>query len=502
MTRSMSSAALLEVFDRLPRARVLVVGDLILDRYTWGNAERLSPEAPVVVLHAGEREDRLGGAANVAHMLQALDAEVLCAGVVGSDAPGAALRSLLNAQQIDTSAILTDATRPTTLKERFLGKAAARHSQQILRVDTESRDALDEQLEAELIQRIQAMLPEVGAVLVSDYGKGVCSPRLLRAVIDGGRAAGVPVLVDPIRARDYGPYRGATLLTPNRIEAEMASGHKVRAPEDAFGAAHDLTRRLGLEATVVTLDSDGMVVCWADGREQHFATRKRAVYDITGAGDMVLAMLGACLAGGADIADAVRLGNVAGGLEVEHVGVVALSREEIRRDLILTARTGVGKLVSAADIAGLSAAARSRGQRVVFTNGCFDLLHAGHVAGLAEAASQGDRLVVGLNSDASVRRLKGPQRPVIGQAERAAMLAALSSVDYVVLFDDETPYDLILQVRPDVLVKGVSYANKRIAGQEFVESYGGRVHLACEVQGWSTTSLLERLTATHQRHAA
>lgn len=498
----MSSAALLEVFDRLPRTRILVVGDLLLDRYTWGNAERLSPEAPVVVLNAGEREDRLGGAANVAHMLHALEAEVVCAGVTGCDAAGDSLRNLLEAIDVDTSAVLVDPTRPTTLKERFLGKAAARHSQQILRVDTESREALASSLEADLIRRIQAELPRVSAVLVSDYGKGICSPRLLRAVIDGARAAGAPVLVDPIRARDYGPYRGATLLTPNRVEAEMGSGHKVRTAEDAIGAAHELCRRLALEATVVTLDSDGMVVAWSDGRAHHFATRKRAVYDITGAGDMVLAMLGICLAGGAGIDDAVRLGNVAGGLEVEQVGVVALTREEIRRDLIVAARTGVGKLVAVREIGSLMAAARSRGQRIVFTNGCFDLLHAGHVAGLAEAADQGDRLVVGLNSDASVRRLKGPQRPVIGQAERAAMLAALASVDYVVLFDDETPAELIHQVRPDVLVKGISYAHKRIAGQEFVESYGGRVHLAHEVQGWSTTSLIERLAATNQRHAA
>jgi D-beta-D-heptose 7-phosphate kinase/D-beta-D-heptose 1-phosphate adenosyltransferase len=372
----------------------------------------------------------------------------------------------------------------------------------MLRVDTESRQPLAAPLEAELIRRIAPRLTEFAAVLISDYGKGVCSPRLLRGVIDGARAAGIPVVVDPIRTRDYGPYRGATTLTPNRLEAEMASGHKVCTPADAIGAARDLARRLELEWAIVTLDSDGMAAAWPDGSGRHFPTRKRAVYDITGAGDMVLAMLGVCLAGGASVDDAIRLGNVAGGLEVEQVGVVALSREEIRRDLIAMARSGAGKIVGPAELASLAAAARSRGKRIVFTNGCFDLLHAGHVAGLAEAAIQGDRLVVGLNSDSSVRRLKGPDRPIIPQAERAAMLAALASVDYVVVFEEDTPLELIRQLRPDVLVKGTSYAHRPIAGQEFVESYGGRVHLAREIEGWSTTALLERLSAGRKRLAA
>jgi D-beta-D-heptose 7-phosphate kinase/D-beta-D-heptose 1-phosphate adenosyltransferase len=499
------NADLLPLLDRLGRPRVLVVGDLILDRYTWGDAERVSQEAPVILLRADKREARLGGAANVCHMLRGLEADVRCAGVVGADPDGAAVRHFLHDAGVDASCVLRDAGRPTTVKERFIGRAAGRHPHQILRVDTEVREPLSEELEHRLAAQLIEGLHEFDVVLVSDYDKGVCTPHLLAELVAACRARRIPVVVDPIRGGDYSRYRGATTMTPNRLEAELASGVKIKRPQDAFAAGRKLCAKLGLEYAIITLDCDGMVLSGtARGEsataehEEHFPTRPRAVYDITGAGDMVLATIGLGVAAGLPIEDTIRLANVAGGLEVEQVGVVPISREEIRLDILRHGREGsASKIVSREDAARIARASREKGQRIVFTNGCFDLLHQGHVAYLEEAAAQGDLLVLGLNSDSSVRGLKGPGRPVRKQADRAAVLAALAHVDYVVIFDEPTPIDLIQAVRPDVLVKGGDNRHRahEIPGREFVESYGGRLYLAGYVEGASTTNIIRTIAA-------
>jgi len=507
----MSHNDLLTTLDGLGRPRLLVLGDLILDRYTFGNAERVSQEAPVLLLRADRREARLGGAANVCNMLRGLDAECVCCGVVGDDADGREMRAMLIEAGVDDSGLLADPSRPTTVKERFIGRAANRHPHQILRVDSEVRDPLAAELAQRLLARVLELLPDCHALLISDYDKGVCTPQVLRAAIDAARAAGVPVLVDPIRGSDFGRYRGATTMTPNRLEAELATGVRVATPADALAAGRELCRVAELEAALVTLDSQGMMLVWPDGQGEHFATRPRAVYDITGAGDMVLATVGLCLAAGTTWEEAVRLANVAGGLEVEKVGVARVSRDEIRVDLLASARAGMPgcKIVTLEQLLPLVEARRAaaqrhegcdpcdRRERVVFTNGCFDLLHVGHVTYLAEAATRGDTLIVGLNSDSSVRRLKGPSRPVIGQSDRAAMLSALACVDFVVSFDDPTPLELIRALRPDVLVKGGDYRDKleEITGREFVESYGGELYLTGLVEGVSTTKILKTVAA-------
>jgi D-beta-D-heptose 7-phosphate kinase/D-beta-D-heptose 1-phosphate adenosyltransferase len=494
----MSHPDLLAALDALGHPRILVLGDLILDRYTWGNAERVSQEAPVILLRADYREARLGGAANVCQMLRGLEAEVCCAGVIGADPDGATVRHLLSDAGVDHSLVLRDDKRPTTVKERFIGRAANRHPHQILRVDREVRDALPEELEAKLATQLIERLGEFGVLLVSDYGKGVCSPQLLGEVIGAARAKRIPVLVDPSRGADYSRYRGATAVTPNRFEAEQGTGVRVETPQNAFAAGQRLCEQLGLEAAIVTLDCDGMALTSADGRATHFPTRPRKVYDITGAGDMVLATIGLCMASGISLDNAVRLANVAGGLEVEQVGVVPISREEMRLDILRSGKEGsASKIVTLEDAARLAKAARAQGQKIVFTNGCFDLLHQGHVAYLEEAARQGDLLILGLNSDASVRALKGPTRPVRRQADRAAVLAALATVDHIVVFDDPTPIRLIEAVRPDVLVKGGDYQGKlhEVTGRELVESYGGRLHLALFVEGVSTTQILRSIAA-------
>jgi D-beta-D-heptose 7-phosphate kinase/D-beta-D-heptose 1-phosphate adenosyltransferase len=478
---------------------VLVVGDLMLDRYVWGDAARISQEAPVILLHADRREERLGGASSVATMLGALGAEVALAGVVGDDADGARVRRLLADLGIDQDTVLTDAGRPTTVKERYIGRAQHKHPQQILRVDYERRDALGPAIENELLRHLSDQLRQADVVLVSDYDKGVCTPGLLAAVIAGARACGRRVLADPVRGGDYGKYHGCSAITPNRLEASLATGRDIPTPAAALDAAAHLRDQLDLEAAIVTLDKDGMALAGRDGSRAVFPTRPRQVYDITGAGDMVLSVLGLTLTSGAGYETAIRLANVAGGLEVEKIGVATVTREEILRDLLhaeaAAAGTGACKLLPLPALVRELERRRGVGQRIAFTNGCFDVLHAGHVQYLQEARAQADVLVVGLNSDTGVRALKGPSRPVNPQEARAEVLAGLQAVDYLTVFHEPTPIELIRAVRPDVLVKGADYRKADVVGAEFVESYGGRVHLAALRDGFSTTGLLQRVQA-------
>ncbi len=488
-----SAMRLVHTLEDIDSPRLLVIGDLILDRYTWGDAERISQEAPVIVLRADRTEARLGGAANVCAMLRGLNASVACAGVVGQDTAGETLNQMLSDDHVDRELVLDDPGRPTTVKERFIGRAAARHPNQILRVDNEARAPLDRRIEDELVRSLQASVARYDAVLISDYGKGVCTSRLLRATIDACRFAKVPVLVDPRRTDDYSIYRGATLLKPNRVETEAATGCRINQGEDAFRAGQRLCDQLELETAIITLDRDGMALVPRRGTGQLFGTRVRAVYDITGAGDVVMAMLGICCAAGVDAADAVQLGNVAGALEVERTGVSKVTRAEIRSELLLQSQPEFDRLLTLDDLQAFGDCQRQLGRKIVFTNGCFDLLHVGHVTYLAEAAAHGDVLVVGVNSDASVRRLKGPSRPVISQSDRAALLAALACVDGVVVFDDDTPHRMLELLRPDVLVKGGTYATHEVVGREVVEAYGGEIRVTGVVDGISTTKIVASL---------
>jgi D-beta-D-heptose 7-phosphate kinase/D-beta-D-heptose 1-phosphate adenosyltransferase len=485
------------------RPRVLVVGDLILDRYTWGDAERVSQEAPVVVLRADERETRLGGAASVSHLLFGLRAEVSCAGVVGADAEGRRVRRMLLETGIDDRYLLYDHERPTTVKERFIGRAQGKHPHQILRVDSEVRRPLGTAVERRLVSQLIGALPNYQIVLISDYAKGVCTPSLLSSVIDQARTLGLLVVVDPIRSENYSMYKGASAMTPNRLEAKIATGVRIDRPEDAFEAGRQLCGSLGLEYCVVTLDKDGMALADAAGREEYFPTRPRQVYDITGAGDMVLAMLGAALASGVPISEAIGLANVAGGLEVEKVGVQVVTRDEIRRELSDTRPPAGGpggkpareKVLGREAASRLVAQARTEGRRVVFTNGCFDLLHVGHVSYLEQARTLGDVLVVAINADPGVRKLKGAGRPVVKETDRALMLASLACVDCVLVFEEDTPHALLHLLRPDVLVKGGT--TPEVVGREVVEAYGGRVMTVDAVEGVSTTRLLSSLRGPH-----
>jgi D-beta-D-heptose 7-phosphate kinase/D-beta-D-heptose 1-phosphate adenosyltransferase len=493
---------LIHRIQTLGRPRLLVVGDLILDRYVWGDAERISQEAPVPLLRADSREHRLGGAASVATMLATLGAEVRLVGGVGDDPEGNFVGKMLDERGIDHTGVISLDDRPTTLKERYIGRAQDRHPQQMIRVDYEVRAPISALAEAAILEALARSIPDVDVVLISDYDKGVCTPSLLRALIDVCRVAGVRVVADPIRSSDYNRYRGVHCMTPNRLEAQLATGMTIQRAEDALPLGRRLVEQLGMESVLVTLDRDGMALVRGDGRGDVIPTRPRQVYDITGAGDMVLAIVGLCLAAGADYDEAAALGNVAGGLEVEKIGVALLTREEILRDLIEHQHGGPGKVFDQPTLRAEVARRRSIGQKVVFTNGCFDVLHVGHARLLREAAALGDYLVVGLNSDASVRRLKGADRPRNPEDARAELLAALDAVDAVTVFDEDTPFALIDAIRPDVLVKGGDYRPEEVVGRDIVEASGGRLVLIPLVEGYSTTRLLQGTaeTKTLTRH--
>ncbi len=480
--------------------KILVVGDLILDRYVWGYAERISQEAPVPLLRADTREHRLGGAASVATMLAKLGAQVTLVGGVGRDRDGDLVRELLGEMGIDHSPVATLDDRPTTLKERYIGRAQDRHPQQMIRVDYEVRTAISAHDEAQILDDLMPRLAETDIVLISDYDKGICTPSLLRALIDGCRVAGVRAIADPIRSNDYSRYRGVHCMTPNRLEAQLATGMTIATPNDAIALGRKLVHDLGMESVLVTLDRDGMALVRADGRSEIVPTRPRQVYDITGAGDMVLSIVGLCLAAGADYDEAATLGNVAGGLEVEKIGVALLSREEILADLIEHQASDHGKVYDRENLVAEVNRRRAIGQKIVFTNGCFDLLHVGHTRLLRSSADLGDFLVVGLNADASVQRLKGPSRPINDERSRAEVLASLESVDAVTLFGEDTPLELINAILPDVLVKGGDYQPHEVVGRDEVEANGGQLVLIPLVAGHSTTNMVKKAsdqTLTH-----
>jgi D-beta-D-heptose 7-phosphate kinase/D-beta-D-heptose 1-phosphate adenosyltransferase len=488
------SYELIDDMERLGTPRILVLGDLILDRYVWGDAERISQEAPVILLREDRQETRLGGAANVANMLRGLDAEVTLAGVVGNDADAPLVAQELERAGVDCSALIADDDRPTTCKVRFMGRAQHRHPHQMLRVDREMRHPIRTEIAQKLLDAMLPRLNEFQAVLISDYAKGVCTAEVVKPLIAAARAAGIPVVVDPAAGGDYNLYRGATGVTPNRSETQKATGIDVRSIDAAYKAGNLLVEKFGLDMAFVTLDRDGIVLARQDGEPIHLPTRIREVYDVTGAGDMVLAMFGLGMAAGIEPSRLCRLANVAGGLEVEQVGVVRISRKEILTDLLHGTRRAAGKVCSLDELTRHVSARHKAGQKVVLTNGCFDLLHVGHISYLAEAAREGDCLIVAINSDDSVRRLnKAPERPIFDQEYRAAMLAGLESVDYVVVFDEDTPHAVLHALQPDILVKGGTYQDDEIVGREVVVQYGGRVKALGITPGVSTTEIVRRL---------
>lgn len=488
----MDRLAIEDFLNRLTDLRILVVGDLMLDEYLWGKAERISPEAPVQVVEVKREELRLGGAGNVANNLAALGVQVEMASVLGDDDDGRLLRDLLAGRGVGTAGIVLAPGRTTSRKSRVLAS-----SQQIVRIDRESRDLIDERLENALLERVRALVPGCRAILVSDYLKGVLGEPLVQALIAFGRAQGIPVVIDP-KGTDYRKYRGATALTPNRKEAQAASGIAIVDEDSLRRAGRQLCGDLALEALVLTRSEEGMSLFFGDGGEVHLPTEAREVFDVSGAGDTVLALIGVGLGAGLPLAEAARLSNLAAGVVVGKVGTSTVTPEEILDAAGRGHADSDRKIHARPALARLLAERKARGETIVFTNGCFDLLHVGHVKYLQAARRLGDRLVLGLNSDASIRRLKGPKRPLIGEEERAHILAALDCIDYVVIFDEDTPLELIAALRPDILVKGADYTPEGVVGKDLVESWGGRVELIEFVDGKSTTNIIDRILQAYQ----
>ncbi|MBA6413855.1 bifunctional D-glycero-beta-D-manno-heptose-7-phosphate kinase/D-glycero-beta-D-manno-heptose 1-phosphate adenylyltransferase HldE [Parahaliea sp. F7430] len=465
---------------RFDQASVLVLGDIMLDRYWQGATSRISPEAPVPVVRVDQITDRPGGAGNVALNIAALGVEATLGGFTGQDEMADALQDMLEGAGVKcVFERLADV--PTITKLRVISR-----QQQLIRLDFEEKSFVG--AAHSLLDKAADLLPGCGALVLSDYAKGaLAEPQVL---ISAARAAGVPVLVDP-KGTDFGRYRGATLLTPNLPEFEAVVGH-CDSELALVEAGEKLMEELELEALLITRGEHGMTLLRRGCDELHLPARAREVFDVTGAGDTVIAVLAAAVAGGAELPEAVVLANMAASLVVAKLGTASVSGPELRRAIQADQGSERGAL-TLDQLETVVADAKAQGERVVFTNGCFDIIHAGHVSYLEQARELGDRLVVAVNSDASVRKLKGKGRPINPQDRRMAVLAGLESVDWVVCFDDDTPRDLLRVLRPDVLVKGGDYDKEGVVGWEIVEGYGGRVQVLGFVDNVSTTAIVERI---------
>jgi D-beta-D-heptose 7-phosphate kinase/D-beta-D-heptose 1-phosphate adenosyltransferase len=470
----------------------MLVGDYVLDSYVYGDALRISPEAPVPVLKVVERSYGCGGAASVAADLVELGAEAVCLGVIGDDDNGKQLKNMLTDLSADVSGLLELNDRPTISKQRLVGLAQHRHRQQLLRIDEEVTDELNAEQYKEIIDIYKQRLAQVDAVCLQDYNKGVLSGDVCQQMIKLAKDAGKKVLVDPAPINDYSKYTGATVITPNRKETSLAVGFEIETIKDAQKAGDVLADKLNIEAVVVTMDKDGAFLRTDSGSE-HLPTIQRNVYDVTGAGDMVLAMIATSVAAGCDYKTSVQLSNIAGGIEVEKFGCATVSIDEIVNEIIASTKGKAGKIHDLESLLLELDYHRHKQESIVFTNGCFDVLHRGHTEYLKFCKEQGDIVVLGLNSDSSVRGLKGPTRPINNQHDRAAVLAALETIDYIVVFDDPDPLATIESVKPDVLVKGADWGDKGVIGREFVEAGGGKVVLAPLVDGKSSTATIEKM---------
>lgn len=471
---------------RFDRARVLVVGDVMLDRYWHGATSRISPEAPVPVVKVDQIEDRPGGAGNVALNIAALGSAVSLLGLTGCDEAASALAAKLAAAQVECDFHGVD-THPTITKLRVI----SRH-QQLLRMDFEQPFAAE--AGAALMAKAAPQVEQVGAVILSDYAKGALHDP--QPLIRAARVAGVPVLVDP-KGTDFRRYQGATLLTPNLHEFEAVVG-ACATENELVDRGQALIQELELGALLVTRGENGMTLLRTGQPELHLPARAREVFDVTGAGDTVISVLAAALAAGEELPVAVALANLAAGIVVGKLGTAVVSAPELRRALQREQGSGRGVMTLEQLLIAVEDA-RAHGEKVVFTNGCFDILHAGHVGYLEQARHLGDRLIVAVNSDASVSRLKGPGRPINPVDRRMRVLAGLEAVDWVVSFDEDTPENLLQALQPEILVKGGDYTREQVVGWQIVESYGGVVRVLAFFDDCSTTGIVKRILEKNKK---
>jgi len=475
----------LKVFSSL---KVLVAGDFMLDEYLWGKVERISPEAPVAVVDVQRETRTLGGAGNVVNNLVALGARVAVLGLVGDDNPGRLLREELLRLGVSPEGLFADPERRTSRKTRVMAV-----SQQVVRIDRETRTPAPPSYDNAALDFLEARLDGIQAVVLSDYGKGALSPAFLKEAISMARARKLPVVVDP-KGPDYSRYSGASVITPNRKEAELAAGRSLERREDLIEAGHRMRRDLSLKGLLITLGSEGMAWFPSQGPEVHIPALAREVFDVSGAGDTVAAVMALGLAAWPDDPlTAASLANIAAGVVVGKVGTAPIFRAELERELGRRGTRLEEKIATLEELSLRVSYLQSQGKKVVFTNGCFDLLHGGHIKFLEESRALGDLLVVAVDTDASVRRVKGEGRPVIGEGQRLRILAALEAADYVTLFTGEQLPEILKRLKPDILTKGSNYPEAQVAGREIVQAYGGQVRLLPVTEGVSISELINRI---------
>ncbi len=478
------------------KSNLLVIGDVMLDRYLWGDVKRISPEAPVPVFNIKSRSMVPGGAGSVVLNVIGLGASVTLLGVIGRDENGRTLKRLLDDQRI-RSILLEDKNRPTITKTRILSKG-----QQLLRIDDENTAVLAEPLKAKILATATKEIRTCAAVILSDYGKGIFDTQgLTEALIEMARGVEVPVIIDP-KGKNWERYAGAACLTPNTAEFEYATGAALDHDTALIDAMRTARSKYRLSNLLVTRGPLGMCLMGEEEQPRFIPAIAREVYDVSGAGDTVIATLAVGIASGQSYLDAARMANDAAGIVVGKLGTQPINALELKAAMGMNGASVNQKVHAFAAAAVRVQAWKALDQKIVFTNGCFDLLHPGHIHLLNEAKRCGGRLIVGLNSDESVRRLKGAKRPILNESERAAILAALNCVDLVIVFEEDTPIKLIEALEPDILVKGSDYRPASVVGKKFVESYGGKVHLVPVVEGYSTTRLAEKVSQNRSEQSS
>ena len=479
-------------FSSDERPKILVIGDLILDEYIWGGVSRISPEAPVPILETRSENLALGGAANVANNLVGLGCEVHLCGAIGQDEKGDKLLKTIHDRSIQTEGIFRFVHRPTTTKIRIIA-----HNQQILRVDKEDNRPITEETEKKLIQYINQVIPTMDGVICSDYHKGILTEKVIKAVMRKAQKSEKAVIVDP-KNSDFSLYKGATVITPNLREVASSVPIKIKDQEDLGRAAEYLLNLTKAQAILITQGKDGMSLYKSKEKLISIPTVAKEVFDVTGAGDTVISVFSMAMFVGFAYQEAAWLSNMAASVVVGKVGTAVVTLEEIneflQEEMLRTSHTVLGL----EELKKIISMAKSTDKKVVFTNGCFDLIHGGHIEFLQKAKSLGDILVVGLNTDQSVKKLKGENRPIKNERERANILSALKYIDYITMFNETTPEKLIREIRPDILVKGDDYKIDEVVGREIVEGYGAKVELIPIVKGHSTTGTLEQILEKHK----
>lgn len=490
-----TSKILTNFVQAMTEQAVLVIGDIMLDQFVYGDVDRISPESPVPVLKIKRETLMLGGAGNVVSNLRGLGVKPHIIAIVGEDDSGDRIRALLSEHNASDEMLLTHTDKPTTIKTRYL----AGH-QQLLRTDREDIVALDAAQEAQILDNVKTLIPNIGAIILSDYGKGLLTDKVIAAIINMAKGSNVPVLVDP-KGTDYSRYSGATGVTPNKKElSEAANGMAVGTDEEVEITTNYLIEKSGIETVFATRSADGLTVAQRQKQAVHIPTKKIDVYDVSGAGDTVIAVIASTLAAGANVVQAGHIANIAGSIVVAKVGTAPVRQDELLLALS-DEKAGNHNICNWNEAKDKMEQWQARGLKVGFTNGCFDILHYGHVSYLDDARTRCDRLVIGLNSDASVSRLKGPERPVNDEQARAHVIAALQSADMVVMFgdnpeDDDKPVNLVGYLKPDIYIKGGDYTIDQLPEAQVVQSYGGTVDIMPLYEGHSTTGTIKKMKKT------